>query len=310
MISIIVPVYNAEKYLDHSIQSILSQTYTDFELLLIDDGSTDSSGAICDKYAEQDFRIRVFHKENGGVSSARNMGLGNIRGDYFTFIDADDTVNVNYLRSLAPCEDEDFVMGSSDMRSAPLLPGLYSGEDMIRRIFSDWHIIAIMDKLYKRDVVDVHKIRFEEILNYGEDTVFNLKYLLYVDKCRLSSTVEYNYNVTVEGSLSKKRVSFEKAKMKALEVYEIGKKFSKKYANPEIELWISKYAGITWAMWHDLAKTPIYNRIRCIKQLFQTPETMALMTNYLKCAESGKKYALFYWLGRLRLYRIAASIIP
>lgn len=90
MISVIVPVYNTEKYLDICIQSILSQTYTDFELLLIDDGSTDSSGAICDKYAERDSRVRVFHKENGGVSSARNLGLDNARGKYVIFLDADD----------------------------------------------------------------------------------------------------------------------------------------------------------------------------------------------------------------------------
>ena len=90
MISVIVPVYNTAKYLDKCIQSILSQTYTDFELLLIDDGSTDSSGVICDRYADQDSRVRVFHKDNGGVSSARNMGLDNAKGEYLIFLDADD----------------------------------------------------------------------------------------------------------------------------------------------------------------------------------------------------------------------------
>lgn len=79
-ISVIVPVYNADKYLHRCIDSILSQTFTDFELLLIDDGSKDKSGAICDEYAEKDFRVKVFHKENGGVSSARNAGLDNMRG--------------------------------------------------------------------------------------------------------------------------------------------------------------------------------------------------------------------------------------
>ena len=97
MISIIVPVYNTEKYLDRCIQSILSQTYTDFELLLINDGSTDSSGAICDKYAEQDSRVRVFHKENGGVSSARNVGLDNAKGEWVTFCDSDDWVENCWL---------------------------------------------------------------------------------------------------------------------------------------------------------------------------------------------------------------------
>ena len=89
-ISVIVPVYNTEKYLHRCIDSILDQTFTDFELLLIDDGSTDSSGTICDEYAAKDSRVRVFHKENGGVSSARNMGLDNAYGEWITFVDSDD----------------------------------------------------------------------------------------------------------------------------------------------------------------------------------------------------------------------------
>ncbi len=89
-ISVIIPVYNAEKYLRSCIDSVLAQTYKDFELLLIDDGSKDSSGVICDEYAAQDARVRVFHKENGGVSSARNLGLDNAQGKYLMFLDSDD----------------------------------------------------------------------------------------------------------------------------------------------------------------------------------------------------------------------------
>lgn len=89
-LSVIVPVYNAEKYLDRCIQSIINQTYSNIELLLVDDGSKDSSAKICDDYALTDKRIRVFHKENGGVSSARNMGLDMATGYYVAFVDADD----------------------------------------------------------------------------------------------------------------------------------------------------------------------------------------------------------------------------
>ena len=100
VVSIIVPVYNTEKFLHRCIDSILTQTYTDFELLLIDDGSKDSSGTICDEYAAKDVRVRVFHKENGGVSSARNMGLDNARGEWITFVDSDDWIDDNYLEAL------------------------------------------------------------------------------------------------------------------------------------------------------------------------------------------------------------------
>lgn len=100
LISVIVPVYNKERAFDKCVHSILAQTYSNWELLLIDDGSTDSSGAICDRYAEQDPRIRVFHKANGGVSSARNLGLDNAQGEWITYIDADDYFEPSALEIL------------------------------------------------------------------------------------------------------------------------------------------------------------------------------------------------------------------
>lgn len=99
-ISVIVPVYNVQKYLEECVQSILNQTFSDFELLLIDDGSTDQSGAIAEKLAENDSRIRVFHKENGGLSDARNYGIDRAEGDYLTFIDSDDYVDLTYFEKL------------------------------------------------------------------------------------------------------------------------------------------------------------------------------------------------------------------
>ena len=96
-ISIIVPVYNVEQYLPRCIDSILNQSFADFELLLIDDGSKDKSGTICDEYAAKDSRIRLFHKENGGVSSARNVGLDNARGEWLAFIDGDDEITEGYF---------------------------------------------------------------------------------------------------------------------------------------------------------------------------------------------------------------------
>lgn len=99
-ISIICPVYNAEKYIHKCIDSVLKQTFTDFELLLIDDGSPDCSGRICDEYAEKDSRVQVFHKENGGVASARQMGLDNAKGEYTIHVDPDDWVEPNMLEEL------------------------------------------------------------------------------------------------------------------------------------------------------------------------------------------------------------------
>lgn len=102
LISVIVPVYNVENYLRHCVQSITSQAYKKLEVLLVDDGSTDRSGQICDELALQDSRIRVFHKENGGVSSARNLGIENASGDYICFVDSDDWLDTDYFDKAVP----------------------------------------------------------------------------------------------------------------------------------------------------------------------------------------------------------------
>lgn len=102
LISVIVPVYNVEKYLRRCVESIMSQTYKEIEILLIDDGSTDDSGRSCDDLAIKDRRIHVFHKENGGVSSARNLGIERACGDYICFVDSDDWIDIDYFESAMP----------------------------------------------------------------------------------------------------------------------------------------------------------------------------------------------------------------
>ena len=100
LISIIIPVYNAEKYLKKCLDSVINQTYKNLEIILVDDGSTDKSPEICDKYAEKDSRIIVLHKENGGVSSSRNAGLDIFKGEYLSFVDSDDYVEPDYIEYL------------------------------------------------------------------------------------------------------------------------------------------------------------------------------------------------------------------
>ena len=112
LVSVIVPVYKAEKWLHRCVDSILAQTMEDFEVLLIDDGSPDRSGEICDEYAAKDSRVWVFHKENGGVSSARNLGLDNAQGEWISFIDSDDWVEVDYLAGLTENLDADMISES------------------------------------------------------------------------------------------------------------------------------------------------------------------------------------------------------
>ena len=184
MISIIVPVYNAEKYLDRCIQSILAQTYTDFELLLVNDGSTDSSGVICDKYAGQDSRIRVFHKENGGVSSARNWGLNNAEGEYVMFVDSDDYMKFDMCdimyKTITQKQSDIVICGTEESGGGFWRPN--ADIDYTRQTFSNNFSSLLQtellsppwNKIFKRDKI---KTRFREDISFGEDLIFNLQYL-------------------------------------------------------------------------------------------------------------------------------------
>lgn len=142
MISVIMPVYKAEKYLERSITSVLNQIHTDFELLLIDDGSPDNSGALCDEWAKKDGRIKVFHKPNGGTSSARNLGIENAQGEYIAFIDSDDIVKPEWL---------------SDMYAV----AAKTGADLVKSGFSRFEETTQPDEPCNMNIVIKSSVHFE-----------------------------------------------------------------------------------------------------------------------------------------------------
>lgn len=207
-ISVIVPVYNTEKYLRRCVDSILAQTFRDFELLLVDDGSTDSSPAICDEYAKKDSRVRVFHKENGGVSSARNLGLDNARGEWIAFADSDDHVNVEYLTILMRGLELDWVassyriLGDKGGWLTQMEDGIYIGKDLYKcyQKYLSTNFRTPWGKRYKRELI--HNIRFPLSMNVGEDLAFNLEYACNVNSIGLSSQATYLYNRKNENSLT------------------------------------------------------------------------------------------------------------
>ena len=212
-ISVIVPVYKAEAYLHRCVDSLLAQTFQDFEVLLIDDGSPDRSGEICDEYAQKDSRIRVFHKENGGVSSARNLGLDNARGEWVTFVDSDDYVKPSYLFDFGQTEcDADFYMQGyqkicvggksqekhfsvSKVQVVPLGVAYFEGESKVI-------INYILGKLIKLDIVRKNDLYFDVSLSFGEDHLFFLAYLTYIQKIALSPAASYIYLCERDDSLS------------------------------------------------------------------------------------------------------------
>ena len=204
-ISVIVPVYKAEKYLHRCVDSILAQLFTDFELLLIDDGSPDNSGTICDEYAKKDNRVRVFHKENGGVSSARNLGLDNATGEWIAFCDSDDYVTPNWLESfeIAINNKLDFAVQGryhiDDFKKEPKEIPSQIGDtiDSKRKLIIDITNKEVFgylgDKFFRKDIIDKYHISFDEKIALWEDGVFIAKYLEYATSFICVNNLGYCY---------------------------------------------------------------------------------------------------------------------
>lgn len=198
-ITVIVPVYNVKEYLPRCLDSILMQTFTDFELLLVDDGSTDCSGMICDDYALKDSRIHVFHKKNGGVSSARNVGIDNACGEWITFCDADDYVSPDWLNIFVEhCNGTDLVVQGfiTDKSDTP------NGVDYIGDIQGCFWLLHerfilgyIWVKLFRCDIMYKHRIRFNEDFIFLEDEDFVIRYLNAIERVTCVKKGGYIYNL-------------------------------------------------------------------------------------------------------------------
>lgn len=220
MITIIIPIYNSEKYLRTCIDSVLVQSHTNFEILLINDGSTDGSGRICDEYAQKDSRIKVFHKENGGVSSARNVGLDYAKGEWICFVDSDDTVKENYLSNLAAnIADADLIISGLIKRNSK--KNIYTKEAFPEIICSSKDFNIYMQeyplsnfgypfsKLFKREILIDQKIRFNENVHMFEDVIFLFTYIRFCSEIKFISETDYNYMIADGGSLSTRVNKFE-----------------------------------------------------------------------------------------------------
>ena len=202
-ISVIVPAYNAEKTLHRCVDSILAQTFEDFELILVDDGSKDSSGRICDEYAAKDSRIRVVHKSNGGVSSARNAGLDIASGEYVAFIDSDDYIDNDYLLSFTRYNADLIVSGATTIsnnktitiQSHSLNGSIFksSFQEIISEHSDRVYIRAPWSKAFSNAIIKKHNIRFDNRIRYAEDYLFTLTFIKYSNNISFVQSYGYNY---------------------------------------------------------------------------------------------------------------------
>ena len=228
MISIIVPVYKVEKYLARCFKSIVNQTYKEWELLLIDDGSPDGSGKLCDEYAKKDSRVRVFHKGNGGVSSARNRGIEEANGEWITFIDADDYIAPETLEKCS------HFFGNTDMvrfsmrfiysndgqqYSDVVLPSI-SKEGYLSMIVARETIMGVCGGFYRRKMFVDNNILFDESLVSGEDWVVLVQLVMRSNKIHFISAPLYYYNKINESSCTSS-FSFKRSYSTLLALYKI-----------------------------------------------------------------------------------------
>lgn len=190
IVSIIVPVYNAETCLKKCVDSILAQSFTKWELILVDDGSTDKSSAICDEYTLKDNRIRVIHKANGGVSSARNMGLKMAKGAWITFIDSDDTIG-KYFFEVEFSSDVDLYIACSKKDWNPHVYKEFELTQFLEKNLCDVYFRVPWGKLFNKSTMG--SILFDESMRLGEDTVFNLCFLRECKRMAIVNNIIYNY---------------------------------------------------------------------------------------------------------------------
>ncbi len=207
LISILIPVYNAEKYLNECINSVLNQTYKELEIILIDDGSRDSSGAICDKYADLDARIKVIHKNNSGVSASRNIGITASTGEYICFVDSDDFLPVDSIEKLftAITQNEvEIVFGNYCLcydgklfkKNLKHIPGRHSTREY--KLIDDGTLSGITfgnvwGAIYSAELIKVNSIKFNESLKVNEDGIFNIKCCNNAKNIYIEEAYVYNY---------------------------------------------------------------------------------------------------------------------
>ena len=245
-VSIIVPVYNAEKGLARCVDSILNQEFRDFELILMDDGSRDGSGAICDGYARADARVVVVHKENTGVSDTRNQAIARARGTFLQFVDSDDWLTADATKLMVRAAEEtgcdlviaDFyrVVGEMVSRKGDIDADQVIGREAFVGFMmenpADYYYGVLWNKLYRREIVESHGIRMDAKISWCEDFLFNLEYVRYATTFYALRTPVYYY-VKTKGSLVNQKISLSRTVEMKLAMFECYNDFFKHVLDEE-----------------------------------------------------------------------------
>lgn len=303
-ISVIVPVYNAEKYLRRCVDSILGQTFTNFELLLINDGSTDSSGTICDEYAACDQRVRVFHKPNAGVSSARNLGLDKARGEWITFIDSDDYIDEEFISNLSSQKECDLAIGDfrifesdSNFDQCHIQQGRYNYKE-IGKILINYiapNFTTPWAKLFKKSIIKKLGLRFDLELIKGEDTIFMFQYLHGVSSLvSVGGNSFYNYRLASTGLHTQYDL---KSQMTFIQLFVYCfYRLSQRFNLTEDEFYPHYTRGYISSIFPDNFADMSYKEVRKIVNIFKTNKGISHFFDVLQRNNCGKKAKVFFKL--------------
>ena len=343
-VSIVVPIYNVERQLPRCVESLLAQTYKDLEILLVDDGSADSSGALCDDYAKQDRRIKVFHKENGGVSSARNLVLPQATGTYLLFLDGDDALDPDTVeKCVAAAEDGDFdvvcfgyhhylekATGAVELlREDPKTPCDLAKADLLSR-FSDLTRAGlfdfITDKLFRLSLIRENHLQFDSYFNMGgEDGVFMLGLLPHLSNLRVVGDCFYRYfrREGQSATLSFRKEKFDRYYKRLELTYAFMKENDCLDESFLCEIFCSNILWVYDSLFSETCRLSFHERKQFLKTAFEKPELYpgfaAAALSFATTQDFGdasrgsckalvwilqKKYARLFFLHRLQLLKI------
>lgn len=225
MVSVVIPVYQSKKYITYCVESVLNQTYKNMEIILVDDGSDDGSGEMCDAYSHKYSNIFCIHQKNKGVSSARNVGISSAGGEYILFVDSDDYIESDYLKNAVSrleneCVDM-YLCGYQNVRNngkvkekkyyPSINDALLQHDELISatmKLFNSSTLHAIGTKVYKKSIIEKYGIRFYEKWMYYEDIYFCLNYLRHCNQIYVQKKVMYYYQKDICNSLSKQSKNY------------------------------------------------------------------------------------------------------
>ena len=237
LVSVIVPIYNVEKYIGETVKSLINQDYNNIEIILVDDGSPDKSGEIIDNLALKDNRIVVIHKENGGVSSARNAGLKVATGEYVTFVDGDDWVDSDYVTYFVKLLEKsgcDIAMNKNNFTGNQKISTdscyIVDSEKVIEWIYMGDIFVAVWNKIYKKSLLDKNHIIFNNEIWYGEGMLFNIECLQFTELVAIGEKSVYHQTFNPDSAMRKFNLQSNFCGIRSLELQK--------------KLWVKKNQGI------------------------------------------------------------------